>query len=245
MVPTLLALTYILALTGSRDELGVPARAHCAVGSVPGAGAYRSATAGCWLFSAWSLVALVVLPWLMSCWHRTQPESTPTASVAPGLRRCLRRRSARASGRRPGDVRAARRCSASACVDSAGITSCSTPSSRAARGRLHRPRAQPAAARAGRVGLGRLARAGCDFACSGSVGLLRQPRTAAHWWMWAAALVLAVHSMLEYPLWYTFFLGFAAVVLGMGEARTIKLPVPAGRAAAGGCCSRCWRSAGW
>jgi O-antigen ligase/polysaccharide polymerase Wzy-like membrane protein len=29
--------------------------------------------------------------------------------------------------------------------------------------------------------------------------------------------------MLEYPLWYTFFLGAAAVILGMGEARTIKL----------------------
>jgi O-antigen ligase len=55
------------------------------------------------------------------------------------------------------------------------------------------------------------------------VGLLRQPRTAAHWWVWGAALVLTVHSMLEYPLWYTFFLGAAAVVLGMGEARTIKL----------------------
>jgi O-antigen ligase len=54
-------------------------------------------------------------------------------------------------------------------------------------------------------------------------GLVRQPRTGAHWWLWACALVLAVHSMLEYPLWYTFFLGAAALVLGLGDAHTIKL----------------------
>jgi hypothetical protein len=28
--------------------------------------------------------------------------------------------------------------------------------------------------------------------------------------------------MLEYPLWYTFFLGIAAVLLGLGEARTVE-----------------------
>ena len=37
------------------------------------------------------------------------------------------------------------------------------------------------------------------------------------------ALVLAVHSMLEYPLWYTFFLGVAAIVLGLGDSDRIKL----------------------
>jgi len=55
------------------------------------------------------------------------------------------------------------------------------------------------------------------------VSLWRQPRSAETWWLWAGALVIAVHSMLEYPLWYTFFLGAAAVVVGMGDARTIKL----------------------
>jgi len=54
-------------------------------------------------------------------------------------------------------------------------------------------------------------------------GLVRQPRTPSHWWIWAITLVLAVHSMLEYPLWYTFFLGVAAVVLGLGEGRTLRL----------------------
>jgi O-antigen ligase len=54
-------------------------------------------------------------------------------------------------------------------------------------------------------------------------GLVRQPRAPANWWLWAAALVVAVHSMLEYPLWYTFFLGVAALVLGLGEPHTLKL----------------------
>jgi O-antigen ligase len=54
-------------------------------------------------------------------------------------------------------------------------------------------------------------------------GLARQPRTPAHWWIWAIVLVLGVHSMLEYPLWYTFFLGIGAVVLGFGERRALPL----------------------
>jgi hypothetical protein len=57
------------------------------------------------------------------------------------------------------------------------------------------------------------------------VGLVRQPRTPAHWWIWAIALVLGVHSMLEYPLWYAFFLGVAAVVLGLGEPRAWRIPL--------------------
>jgi hypothetical protein len=54
-------------------------------------------------------------------------------------------------------------------------------------------------------------------------GLVRQQRTPAHWWVCAMALVLGVHSMLEYPLWYTFFLGVAGVLLGLGEPRTMRL----------------------
>jgi O-antigen ligase len=71
----------------------------------------------------------------------------------------------------------------------------------------------------GLVGLGLLA----AFAVLWIAGLVRQTRTPAHWWAWAITLVLATHSMLEYPLWYTFFLGVAAVVLGLGEPRRIKL----------------------
>jgi O-antigen ligase len=53
-------------------------------------------------------------------------------------------------------------------------------------------------------------------------GWLRQPRTPALWWLIGLTAVLAIHSMLEYPLWYTFFLGIAAVLLGLGEARTVE-----------------------
>ena len=71
----------------------------------------------------------------------------------------------------------------------------------------------------GLAGFGLLA----GFAVLWAAGLVRQMRTPAHWWIWAIALVIAAHSMLEYPLWYTFFLGVAAVVLGLGEPRRIKL----------------------
>ncbi len=71
----------------------------------------------------------------------------------------------------------------------------------------------------GLVGLALLA----VFAALWIGALMRQQRTPAHWWVWATAVVLGVHSMLEYPLWYTFFLGVAAVVLGLGEPRTMRL----------------------
>lgn len=61
------------------------------------------------------------------------------------------------------------------------------------------------------------------------LGLLRQPRTPAFWWVLALAAVLSIHSLVEYPLWYAFFLGMAAVVLGLGERRTIELPLANGR----------------
>jgi len=61
------------------------------------------------------------------------------------------------------------------------------------------------------------------FALLWITGLLRQQRTPENWWIWAIVLVLGVHSMLEYPLWYAFFLGLAAVVLGLGDPRTLRL----------------------
>ncbi|MEO8332197.1 MAG: Wzy polymerase domain-containing protein, partial [Gallionella sp.] len=36
----------------------------------------------------------------------------------------------------------------------------------------------------------------------------------AHWWGYAALGVLAIHSLLEYPLWYTYFVAIAAILLG-------------------------------
>jgi O-antigen ligase len=41
------------------------------------------------------------------------------------------------------------------------------------------------------------------------------------WWMWSLLAVLGIHSMLEYPLWYSYFLGIAAVLLGAGETRLL------------------------
>jgi len=45
-------------------------------------------------------------------------------------------------------------------------------------------------------------------------GLRRATLDAAHWWGYAVLGVLAIHSMLEYPLWYTYFIAIAAILLG-------------------------------
>ncbi len=51
-------------------------------------------------------------------------------------------------------------------------------------------------------------------------GLRRATLSAAHWWGHAALGVLAIHSLLEYPLWYTYFVAVAAILLGaLDEAR--------------------------
>ncbi|MDP1538301.1 MAG: Wzy polymerase domain-containing protein [Burkholderiales bacterium] len=48
---------------------------------------------------------------------------------------------------------------------------------------------------------------------------LRAERSAAQWWMLATAGVLAIHSLLEYPLWYAHFLGIPALLLGIAATR--------------------------
>jgi len=45
-------------------------------------------------------------------------------------------------------------------------------------------------------------------------GLRRAVLTAAHWWAYAILAVLAIHSLLEYPLWYMYFFVIAAILLG-------------------------------
>jgi hypothetical protein len=42
------------------------------------------------------------------------------------------------------------------------------------------------------------------------------------WWMASVLGVLGLHSMLEYPLWYAYFLGIAAVVMGAAERNAPK-----------------------
>ncbi len=49
--------------------------------------------------------------------------------------------------------------------------------------------------------------------------LRRVSLTAAHWWLYAALGVLAIHSLLEYPLWYSYFLALAALLLGWADER--------------------------
>jgi O-antigen ligase len=54
-------------------------------------------------------------------------------------------------------------------------------------------------------------------------GLRRQQSTPHLWWLLGVAAILGIHSMLEYPLWYAYFLGLAAVVLGAAESRVIAV----------------------
>lgn len=45
-------------------------------------------------------------------------------------------------------------------------------------------------------------------------GLRRTAMSAAHWWGYAILGVLTIHSLLEYPLWYSYFMVIAAILLG-------------------------------
>lgn len=51
----------------------------------------------------------------------------------------------------------------------------------------------------------------------------RAQPTIYHWWGYAIFAVLAIHSLLEYPLWYAYFLGVAALILGMMDNTTYRL----------------------
>lgn len=50
---------------------------------------------------------------------------------------------------------------------------------------------------------------------------------AESWWMLCLLSVLFLHSMVEYPLWSANFLGVAAVLLGMGSERNLRLHLTA------------------
>ena len=49
---------------------------------------------------------------------------------------------------------------------------------------------------------------------------------AAYWWGYASLGVLATHSLLEYPLWYAYFLAVAAVLLGAFDETRYRLTTP-------------------
>jgi O-antigen ligase len=48
-------------------------------------------------------------------------------------------------------------------------------------------------------------------------------RTIYHWWGYGLLAVLAIHGLLEYPLWYAYFLGVAALTLGIFDNTTYRL----------------------
>ncbi|HQS56883.1 MAG TPA: Wzy polymerase domain-containing protein [Gallionellaceae bacterium] len=52
---------------------------------------------------------------------------------------------------------------------------------------------------------------------------LRAQFSTAHWFACTVLLVLGIHSMLEYPLWYAYFMGIAAILLGALDNSTYRL----------------------
>lgn len=51
----------------------------------------------------------------------------------------------------------------------------------------------------------------------------RAQLTLYHWWGYAVLLVIGIHSLLEYPLWYAYFIGVTAILLGALDGGTIRL----------------------
>jgi len=54
-------------------------------------------------------------------------------------------------------------------------------------------------------------------------GLRKATPDSSHWWGYAALGVIAIHSLLEYPLWYTYFVAIAAVLLGALDETRYRL----------------------
>ena len=50
-------------------------------------------------------------------------------------------------------------------------------------------------------------------------GVLHERASPERWWVLALAAVAGIHSMLEYPLWYAYFLAVAALLAGLGDRR--------------------------
>lgn len=57
-------------------------------------------------------------------------------------------------------------------------------------------------------------------------GLRRVNFDAAWWWLLALIGVIGIHSLLEYPLWYAYFLGPVALLLGLGAQRSLSVRFP-------------------
>lgn len=53
----------------------------------------------------------------------------------------------------------------------------------------------------------------------------RERFDAERWWLLSLFSIIGVHSMLEYPLWHSYFLGVAATAVGFGAKRFWTLPL--------------------
>jgi O-antigen ligase len=54
-------------------------------------------------------------------------------------------------------------------------------------------------------------------------GVMRGAASPERWWVLAVAAVAGIHSMLEYPLWYAYFLGAAALLAGVADSHRLQL----------------------
>ncbi|MGH8634081.1 MAG: Wzy polymerase domain-containing protein [Burkholderiales bacterium] len=54
-------------------------------------------------------------------------------------------------------------------------------------------------------------------------GLRRVSFDPAWWWLLSLLAIIGIHSLLEYPLWYAYFLGPAALLLGLGAQRALAV----------------------
>lgn len=63
-------------------------------------------------------------------------------------------------------------------------------------------------------------------------GLRRVQVDLEWWWLLALVAVIGIHSLLEFPLWYSNFLGPAALLLGLGAQRSLSVRVPGAARAA-------------
>ncbi len=52
---------------------------------------------------------------------------------------------------------------------------------------------------------------------------VRQPWTPARLWLLMLLAVEGIHALLEYPMWYTFFLGLTAFWLGYGDPQRLRV----------------------
>lgn len=75
--------------------------------------------------------------------------------------------------------------------------------------------------------------AGTLIVLAGALAWLWQGRKTPlgldRWWLLAVLGVIATHAMLEYPLWYAYFLGLCAFLLGLGEEKILPSQMLTGR----------------